>query len=238
MEKVILNAAQRANLGKGSCKQLRREGKVPAVVYKGGKIGLSIQVESKALWRALHTAAGENAIITMDIEGGDKNIKKIVIVQEVQLNPLDESYVHIDFHEISMKEKLKVKVPVTVKGTAIGVEEDEGVLTQIIWELEVECLPTEIPEHVNVHVEKLRIGDAIHVKDLELPRNVTVLDEPEQVVVSVSPPHAEEEPEEAPAEESGEPEVIKKGKKEEEEAGETEAETPPKASSGGEKEKK
>ena len=238
MGKVILKAAQRASLGKDGCKQLRREGKVPAVVYKGGKKGLSVQVESKNLFRALHTAAGENAIITMDIANEDKNIKKIVIVQEIQLNPIDESYVHIDFHEISMKEKLKVKVPVTVKGTAVGVEEDEGVLTQIIWELEVECLPTEIPEHINVHVEKLRIGDAIHVKDLELSQNVTILDDIEQVVVSVSPPHVEEEPEEAPAEESGEPEVIKKGKKEEDEAGETEAETPPKTSSGEAKEKK
>ncbi|RKY42361.1 MAG: 50S ribosomal protein L25 [Candidatus Makaraimicrobium thalassicum] len=226
MENVELKAALREDVGKGGCGQLRKKGYIPAVVYKQGKKGINIQIDSKVLWGALHTEAGVNAIISLDISGSGQpekeakrgRAKKNVIVTEVQLDPVDDSFLHVDFHEISLKEKLKVKVPVTVKGEAVGVVEDSGVLTQTVWELEVECLPTEIPEHIEVHVEELRIGDAVHVKEIDLPKDVEVVGDPEQVILSVSPPHVEEEvEEEVPVEEMTDPEVIKKGKKEEEE---------------------
>lgn len=222
MEKIILKALVREEKGKGACKHMRREGQIPAVVYKGGKEGISVQVDGKELWHALHTEAGENAIITMNISGGEKDIKKTVIVQETQTDPITDKFLHIDFHEISLKEKLKVNVPVTLKGEAIGVKEEEGVLAQAMWEIEVECLPTEIPEHINVKVDDLRIGDAIHIKDIVAPQGVVILDDPDQVVASVHVPQAEEEVVEEGAEEGeGEPEVIKKGKGEEEGVEET-----------------
>lgn len=232
MEKVILKASIREDLGKSASKHLRKEGKVPGVVYKGGKAGINVEVDKGDLWHALHTEAGENAIITMDISGGEKPIKKTVILKEMQIHPISEEYLHIDFHEISLKEKLKVKVPITVKGEAVGVKEDEGLLSQLIWEVEVECLPTEIPEHIEVHVDELRIGDAIHIKDITPPEGVAFLDDAEQMIVTVNPPKMEEEvvTEEAAAEEEAgeaEPEVIKKGKKEEEEVPAEEAEAPP-----------
>lgn len=219
MEKVTLNAVQREHLGKGACKQLRKEGMIPAVVYKGGKEGMVIQVDSKELWKALHTEAGENAIIEMKIKSGDKTSKKTVIVQEKQRDPVTDVFLHVDFHEISLKEKLKVKVPVSTKGEPVGVKEDKGILSQTIWEIEVECLPTEIPEHVDVKVEELRIGDSIHVKDITIPGDIVILDDPEKVIVSVIPPKAEEVEEEEGELEEGEvePEVIKKGKQDEEE---------------------
>ena len=220
MEKVILKATLREDFGKEACKQLRKRGRIPGVTYKEGKKALSVHVDDKDLWHALHTEAGENAIITMDISGGEKEVKKTVIVRELQNDPINEKFVHVDFHEISLKDKLKVKVPITIKGEAVGVQEESGVLTQEAWELEVECLPTEIPEHIEVHVEELRIGDSIYVKDIEAPKDVVVLDDPEHIVVSVIPPKLEEEvPEEEEAEEGAEePEIIKKGKAEEEEA--------------------
>lgn len=222
MEKIILKALVREEKGKGACKHMRREGQIPAVVYKGGKEGISVQVDGKEVWHALHTEAGENAIITMNISGGEKDIKKTVIVQETQTDPITDKFLHIDFHEISLKEKLKVNVPVTLKGEAIGVKEEEGVLAQAMWEIEVECLPTEIPEHINVKVDDLRIGDAIHIKDIVAPQGVVILDDPDQVVASVHVPQAEEEVVEEGAEEGeGEPEVIKKGKGEEEGVEET-----------------
>lgn len=230
MEKVILKAVVREDFKKSGCKHLRKKGSIPAVVYKGGKVGTNIQVDAKELWRALHTDAGENAIIAIDISGGDKDSQKTVIVQETQKDPINDKYVHIDFHEISLKEKLKVKVPVIAKGEPIGVSEEKGILTQVIWEIEVECFPTEIPEHLDIRVEELRIGDAIHVKDMEAPEGIVILDDPEAVVVSVSPPAAEEEeevPEEEETEEGAEPEVIKKGKKEEEGEEEGEEKAPP-----------
>lgn len=225
MEKVILKALVRADRGKNACKHIRKEGHIPAVVYKDGKAGISVQVDSKNLWHVLHTDAGENVIITMDISGGDKQLKKTVIVKETQTDPINDKFLHVDFHEISLTDKLKIDVPVTVKGEAKGVKEEDGVLTQIMWEIEVECLPANIPEHIDVYVGELGIGDAVHVSDIAAMPGVTILSDPEQVVVSVSAPQAEEVPEEEAAEEGAEePEVIKKGKAEEEEAeGEEEA---------------
>ena len=224
MEKLLLNAENREHLGKGPCGQIRKQGLVPCVIYKGGKTGDSIQVNSRDLWKVLHTEAGENAIITMNIEGGGKTSKKTVIVQEVQTDPLKDHVIHVDFHEISLKEKLKVKVPVSLKGEAIGVKEEDGSVAQLMWELEVECLPTEIPEHIELHIDELHINESLSVKDITPSKDVVILDDPEQVVVSVHPPQAEaEEEEEVPAEEGGEePEIIKKGKKEEEGAPEGE----------------
>ncbi|MGB2601369.1 MAG: 50S ribosomal protein L25 [Candidatus Omnitrophota bacterium] len=223
MEKIILKAEERESTGKDVCKQLRRDGKIPAVVYKEGKKALSVQVESKDLWHALHTDAGENAIITMDISG-DKATKKTVIVQETQHDPLNDKFLHVDFHEISMKEALKVKVPIHLKGEAIGVTEESGILNQIIWEIEVECLPTSIPERIEIIVEELKIGDAVHIQEVTPPEGVKILGDPEDVVVTVTPPQAEEEEEAVEGEEEAgaEPELIQKGKKEEEEEAEGE----------------
>lgn len=225
MEKIILKATIREDKKKG-CKHLRKEGLIPAVVYKDGKEGHNVQIGTKDLWHALHTEAGENAIITMKISGGEKEIKKTVIVKEKQVHPINDNFLHVDFHEISLTEKLKVSVPVRTKGEAVGVTEEEGVLTQVLWELEVECLPTNIPEHIDVNVEELKIGDAIHVKDITPPEGVVFLDDPEQVVVSVHiPKEEEEEEEEVPGEEGEvEPELIKKGKEEGEGSEEASAE--------------
>jgi len=226
MEKIILNSAAREARGKNVCKHLRKEGQIPGVIYKGGKEALSIQVDTKELWHALHTDAGENAIITINVTGTEKPLEKTVIVKEIQVDPINDKFVHVDFHEISLKETLKVKVPVVTKGEAAGVKEEDGVLSQLMWELEVECLPTNIPEHIDVQVDELNIGDAIHVQDIVAPEGVKILDDPEHVVASVNPPQAEEvvEEEAVEGEEGEEPELIKKGKKEEE--GEAEAAAP------------
>lgn len=216
MDRITLNSSLREDHGKSACRHIRKEGMIPAVVYKDGEPGISVKVDRKALWHALHTDAGSNVIITLSITGGKEQQEKTVIVKETQLDPLNDKLIHVDFHEISLKDKLTVKVPIEVKGEAVGVLEHDGILSQIMWELEVECLPTDIPEHINVNVESLEIGDAIHVKDLALPENVEPLEDPEQVVVSVHPPQAEEEEEEGEEEGSAEPELIKKGKAEEE----------------------
>ena len=217
MDRITLNATAREDSGKSACRHIRQEGLIPAIVYKDGEAGISVKVDRKELWHALHTDAGSNVIISMRIAGGKKEDEKTVIVKETQVDPLNDKIIHVDFHEISLKDKLTVKVPIEVKGEAVGVLENEGILSQILWELDVECLPTDIPEHISVNVESLGLGDAIHVKDLSLPDNVDPLEDPEQVVVSVHPPQAEEEEKEDEGEEgAAEPEIIKKGKAEEE----------------------
>ena len=236
MEKILLKAEIREDLGKIGAKHLRKSGIIPAVIYKDGSQGVNVQVDGNDLWHVLHTEAGENVIITVDITGGKGHPSKTVIVKEIQSDPINEKFIHVDLQEISLKEKLKVKVPVAVKGEAVGVREDEGVLGQIMWELEVECLPTAIPENISVSVDQMRIGDAVHVKDITAPEGVELLDDPEQVIVTVNPPHEEEEEEvaeEGAEEGEEEPEVIKKGKKEEEEGAEEEQAEQP-AEGGGE----
>lgn len=220
MEKVFLKAELRENSGKESCKKIRKIGQVPGIIYKDGHKGQNVRVDRKSLWHAMHTQAGENAIITMEIAGKGEPLEKTVIVQDTQYDPVNDFLLHVDFHEISLTEKLKVEVPVVVKGVPIGVAEEEGVLNQAFWELEVECLASQIPKHIDVYADNLHIGDAIHVKDIKVPEGVVILADPEQVVVSVNLPKMEVE-EEAPVETAEEPEVIKKGKKEEEEEAET-----------------
>jgi large subunit ribosomal protein L25 len=219
MEKIILKAAAREDIGKGVCGRIRKKGQVPGVIYRGGKEGLNIVVDSRDLWAALHTSAGENAIITLDIGSKEAKDKKTVIVREIQEDPINDSFVHVDFYEISLKDKLRVKVPVTLKGEAEGVKTDGGIMNQVLWELEVECLPTQIPERIEVQVEALHINEAIHIKDVKAPEGVQLMGDGEQVVVVVTPPKAEEVVEAVPvegAEAVAEPELIKKGKKEEE----------------------
>jgi large subunit ribosomal protein L25 len=188
MENINLEAVVRQETGKSAAKHIRKNDMVPAVVYKDGEAGCTVKVGRKDLLKALHTGAGANAIITLGITDGKKVDAKTVIVKETQIDPLTDMVIHVDFHEISLKEKINVKVPIEVKGEAVGVTEDNGVFTQNLWQLEIECLPTEIPEKIEVHVEELKIGGVIHVKDLSVPGGITVLEDAEQVVASVHAP--------------------------------------------------
>lgn len=209
MEKVVLNAEIREKLGKQASKRLRAEDAIPVVVYKKGKGTLSLKVNSRELFHILHTSAGENVIIALKVNSGNKDVKeKTVIIKEIQYGPIKADVLHVDFHEILLTEKIAVDVPIEPKGEPEGVKSDGGILDHPTKELHVECLPTQIPERIEVHVEKLKIGDAIRVKDLIVPPEVTVLSDPELTVVSVVPPRVEEVEEEVVEEGLQEPEVI------------------------------
>lgn len=228
MEKVILNAEKREELGKIKAKDLRKKNIIPAVICKSGKESISLKIAREDLQEALHTAAGENVLITLKIKDDEKK-ERTCIIKEIQKEPLKDSIIHVDLNEISLTEKLKVKVPVHPHGEAEGVVKDGGALDHALWEVEVECLPTDIPEKIVVEVAQMKIGDAVYVKDLKLPSGVKVLNDPELTILSVVPPAKEEVVEEVPSEEGFEPEVISKGKKEEAEGEEeTQAEGKPK----------
>ncbi|MFH1645095.1 MAG: 50S ribosomal protein L25/general stress protein Ctc [Candidatus Omnitrophota bacterium] len=214
MGKIVLNAVIREDeMGKEACNRLRRSGLVPAIVYKKGHKAVAIKVDEKELFRVLNTSAGENAIITLKISDGKAVKDKTVIVKESQHNPIKDNVVHVDFHEISLKERIVVCIPVETKGEPEGVKNDGGVLDHVLKELEVECLPTDIPEKIDVSVEVMKIGDSLRVKDLSVPETVKVLTDAEQTVVSVMAPKSEEEAEEGAAEEAiTEPEVIREKK--------------------------
>lgn len=219
--KIILKAEVRTETGKAVAKDLRAKGIVPANVYSGSSGAISIQVPIGELAGALQTKAGENVLITLKISGGKSAIKeKTVLIKEIQREPIRDGILHVDFNEISLTETLKINVPLASKGEPIGVKVDGGVLEHIMWELQVECLPTDIPEKIEVDVSNLKLGESLHVKDIVVPEGVKILNDPELITMIVKAPKVEAPKEEVEAEAGLEPELIRKKKLEE---GEVEA---------------
>jgi large subunit ribosomal protein L25 len=218
MEQVLLNAAMRkkTELGKRFATKLRKEGFVPAVVYKAGKETVSIAVNAKEFSKALHTSAGENVIIELKIsDDGAKPQSKTVIIKEIQHHPFKDDILHVDFNQIALDELIKVKVAIATKGEAIGVTKDGGILERIMWEVEIECLPTQIPEKLEVDINGMEVGHSKTIKDLSVPSGIKVLADPQQIIVSIAAKKAVEEVVAAPAEgEAAEPEVLREKKPE------------------------
>lgn len=214
MEEVTLEVKSRTDLGRAKARSIRNGGFIPGVVYGEGKKSQAIQIERKTFLRLLKSQKGENVIINLTIASDDKKSKEIpVLIKELQHNPVTDEIIHIDFNQISLTKEIKVKVPIAAKGEAIGVKQDGGSLDHILWDLEVECLPTQIPQNIEVDVSSLKIGDSIHIKDLTIPKGVKVLQDPDLVVLSVAAPVKEEVAVEAPVEGApAEPEVIKEKK--------------------------
>lgn len=239
MEKIILNAEVRSSTGKTAAKSLRRKDVIPAVVYKGGKEAIKLQLAVGALNEVLHTKAGENVIVTLKIaDGANKTKDKTVLIKEIQREPIRGLILHVDFSEISLTETLKVNVPLAVRGEPVGVKADGGILEHVMWELQVECLPTNIPEKIDVDVSAMKIGDAIYVKNITAPEGVKLLTDPELIALIVKPPKVEVPKEEVAAEGAAEPELIRKKKEVEEEGEEGKKEEAPKADAGKKEEKK
>lgn len=229
MDFVELKADKREEKGKELNKKLRAGGLVPGVVYRKGEETLSLKIDSKNLSKTLHTEAGENVIIKLFVQGDKKKKERIVVIKELQRDPVKDSLVHVDLNEISLTETLKVKVPLVSKGEAIGVKQEGGVLQHVTWEVEVECLPTNIPDKIEVDITNLKIGDTLSVKDVLPPEGVKILADPESIVFSVEHVKVVEEAVAAPAEgEALEPELIREKKEKEEAEGEEKAEAPAK----------
>jgi len=224
MAEIVISATNRAERGKNAARRLRRRGLVPGIVYGGKGENLAVAVDPKALHRVLRSEAGRNAILKLSIaDHGSTN----AILKNWQVDPVKESFLHADFYRIAMDVAIRVTVPIHVVGEARGVKVDAGILELVIREIEVECLPGDIPERIAVDVSDLGINQSLRVSDVPIPAKVKVLQAADQVVVHVV---AVKEEEAAPAAAAApvaegeaaapgaEPEVIKKGKKEEEEA--------------------
>ncbi|MFB3816960.1 MAG: 50S ribosomal protein L25 [Candidatus Methylomirabilales bacterium] len=214
MATVDLQGEIRTGLGKGVAKKLRRAKRIPGIVYGGGQGALPVTVDPAALQSIL--GQGENVLINLSL-AGDGARSAMVILKELQRDPVKGRPLHVDFQEVSMEKKIRVEVSLHLTGEATGVKNKGGILEHGLRQLFVECLPLAIPERITVDVSGLDIGNSIHVADLTLPEGVRVLDDPERVVASVVAPTVEEAPAPAEAEVAeAEPEVV--GKKEKEEA--------------------
>ncbi len=225
MKTIELNVEKRSTIGKNEARRSRAEGRIPGVVYGAGKDNVSISVGRKELADRFREGAGENAIFLLKLAGSDQS--RHAMIRELQRHPVSRKPVHIDFVRVLMDVKVTVRVPIEVIGVARGVKTDQGILDVVTREIEIECLPGNIPAHIAVDVTELGIGDAIRVSELPVPDGVTVVDNPEKVVLHVTHPIREEEPAAAAVEgaaaEPAEPEVLKKGKAVAEEEGGEEA---------------
>jgi len=213
MEELFLEAEPRKELGRGRVRDLREKGFIPAVVYAQGKESLPVRVSHKALLGLVHQHRLESAVINLTIKDDKKNKPRTCLIKEIQYDPVHGDIIHVDFNEISLTKAIRVNVPVVAKGEPIGVKQEGGSLEHILWEIEVECLPTDIPKEIVVDVGSLKIGDSIHIKDITFPSGVKVLNDPGAIVLSVTTPMKEEVPVEAvEGAETQEPEVIKEKK--------------------------
>ena len=215
---TTLEATARDTFGKNEARRTRREGRVPAVLYGGdGKGATPIAVAPKALLKILHSESGQNTLISLKLAGaGDTR----VLVKDFQIDPITHEVLHADFYRIAMDRVLEVTIPVTVHGEPKGVKQQGGILEFIRREIVIECLPADIPEHIDVDVSELMLHQGVRVRDIATNPKWKAVTEGEAMLVHVIMPKAEEVA--APADAAAaatatpaEPEVIKKGKKEE-----------------------
>jgi large subunit ribosomal protein L25 len=219
---ATLQAEKRDGRGKNEARRLRASGKIPAVVYGTEKNkATEIAVDPKVLLRILHSESGVNTLIGLEgagIAGGGK-----VLVKEYQLDPIDHRLLHADFYAVAMDKMLTVTVPIVLKGEPRGVKQQGGIVDFVNREIEVECLPGDIPEHIDIDISELMLHQGIRVRDLQQDGKWKPVSEPDTMIVHVVTVKVEETPAPeaaaavaAPAA-AAEPEVIKKGKKEEDE---------------------
>jgi len=214
---VVLEAISRDTFGKNEARRTRKAGRVPAVLYGGGRADTRpISVDPKSLLQILHSESGANTLISLKLSG---EADTRVLVREYQLDPVTHQILHVDFYRVAMDRVLRVTIPVTVKGESKGVKQQGGILEFIRREIEVECLPSDIPEHVEIDVAELMLHQGVRVRDVATDPKWKAVSDPDMMLVHVIMPKAEAvaEPEAAVAAPAvpAEPEVIKKGKKEE-----------------------
>jgi large subunit ribosomal protein L25 len=219
---ATLEAVRRGGRGKNEANRLRASGQIPGVVYgtaSKGKApeGVAVSVDPKAVLKILHSDSGANTLITLSLDGGQSR----VMVKEYQLDPITHQLLHADFYQLAMDREITVTVPVLIKGEPKGVKVQGGLLDFVTRDIEVQCLPTDIPENISVDVSELMLHQSIRVRDLPVDPKWKPVTEGDTMLVHVVMPKAEESATAAAAEAApaaaAEPEVIKKGKTEEKE---------------------
>ena len=214
-KQVKLTAERRTATGRSAVRKLKAAGSVPAVIYGAKDKPETLQVSKRDINAMLSHAAGENILVELEIGGKSR----LALVQEVQHAPLGGAILHIDFHAVSMDEVIDADVPLEPTGIANGVKNMGGLLEQNLRSLAIECLPRDLPDVITVDVSAMDIGDAIHVREIQLPAGVTTRVQPDLTVFSVLAPTVEEEPVAATAEAPTGPEVIREKKEDPDAAG-------------------
>lgn len=222
MSVIQLSGKPREVIGKGGARKARAAGQIPGVIYGHGETPRAVTIDGREFSTAMRSHKGGNAIVNLKVGDGEYT----ALVRDAQIDPLSRAILHLDFQHISLTETIEVEVPVHPVGLALGVKDGGGILELITRQLEVRCLPTAIPQGIDIDVSALEIGGSIHVSDIKA-EGYTILTDPSTTVLTVVAPTVEEAPVAAegvvPAATTAEPEVVgAKGKKEEAEAEEKE----------------
>ncbi|MCC6318622.1 MAG: 50S ribosomal protein L25/general stress protein Ctc [Gemmatimonadaceae bacterium] len=212
MATANLSAAARTGTGKGVSRSLRREGRIPAVIYGRARAPLALSLDARELSRLLGHINAETTVIDLAIDGAAAR----TLIRDIQRHPLSRAVIHVDFQELVAGEKVVVKIPIVLVGTSVGVRLSGGIMTQVLQELECRVDPANIPSRIEVDVTEVTIGHSIHVSEVKVPDGVEVLDEGTGTIMIVSAP--KEEAAAAPVEGASptEPELIRKAKAEDE----------------------
>jgi len=182
MEQRILTIETRDKLGKNACRKLREMAKVPAVVFGKGMESVPVTVDRKELESAISGEGGINHLITL--KGAGALDGELVIVSDLTRHCLKDRTMHVDLHKINLQEKVKVKIPVSISTIAKGIKEG-GIQDLVMHEIELECLPGQIPENIEIDVTELGVGESLHVSDLKLPAGLKVIDDPSATIVNI-----------------------------------------------------
>ena len=193
MADVALDVEIRSSIGKGAARKLRAAGRIPGVCYGNGRAPVSVSLDPRSLERLLKSSAtGINTLIDLRVSGGGDYDGRVVLIKELQRDPLSARALHADFYAVDLEQAIQVSVPIHVSGIAPGVT-NGGILDHALRELQIECLPRAIPDQILVDVSGLEIGMSLHVRDLILPADVTLMSDPDLSVISVVTPAALEE---------------------------------------------
>ncbi|MFW6238977.1 MAG: 50S ribosomal protein L25 [Halanaerobiales bacterium] len=213
MERLNIKVEAREETGKGAVRRLRREGKIPGIIYGRGREPLPLSVDPLDVSKKVNS----NVIVDLIIEGEEVQEEEVAMIKDYQKDVIKGNLLHVDFLKISMDEKIEVSVPVNIVGTAIGVKEG-GVMQQLMREVDIEALPDDIPDEIDLDISELDVGDSLQVDDLDVKESVEILNSPEDVIITIVTPseEIEEEIEEELEEEFVEPEVIGEETEEEE----------------------
>ena len=218
MEKIALTAQVREKAGKGVARSLRRNQMVPAVLYSHGT-SMPISMGNKDVKKILNTEGGEHALISLTLEGAKDKADRMALIKDYQMDPVNGALIHVDLMEVALDEKVKIPVAVHIIGNSIGVKEG-GIFQYGLRQLEVECLPNQIPDSIEVDITALKVNESLHVRDIKAADGVRILTDPDATVATIQPPISDAKLEAmltatpAAPTEGGEPELVKKPKKE------------------------
>jgi large subunit ribosomal protein L25 len=192
-QQAKLTAQRRTQVGRNAIKKIKAAGMVPGIIYGSAQEPVNLQINGRELLNVLSHASGENILVELEILDGDEKQNALAMIQEIQHHPLQREILHVDFHAVSANETVSAEVPIETVGEAVGVKVHGGLLEHILRYLEVECLPADLPQVIQVDVTNLDVGQSLHVRELKLPPGVEAITDAEQTVVAVVESRVEEE---------------------------------------------